>query len=86
MLDDLSHFSPDRDGESSPESIKKYREALRIADGVLICTPEYAHNVPGVLKYSNIKMYYLKWRIERMLLFDRRRYRLPMRIRYWKSP
>ncbi|KAK2618123.1 NADPH-dependent FMN reductase [Leptospira interrogans] len=51
-LGDLPHFSPDRDGENSPESVKKYREVLRIVDGVLICTPEYAHNMPGVLKNS----------------------------------
>ncbi|TGK33210.1 NAD(P)H-dependent oxidoreductase [Leptospira gomenensis] len=51
-LDDLPHFSPDRDGDSSPESVKVYREALKNADGVILCTPEYAHNLPGVLKNS----------------------------------
>ncbi|MDV6234836.1 NADPH-dependent FMN reductase [Leptospira ellisii] len=51
-LDDLPHFSPDRDGDPPPDSVRIYREALKNADGVLICTPEYAHNLPGVLKNS----------------------------------
>ncbi|MCG6167731.1 NAD(P)H-dependent oxidoreductase [Leptospira sp. FAT2] len=52
QLDDLPFFSPDRDGENSPEVVLRYREALNNADGVLICTPEYAHGIPGVLKNS----------------------------------
>ncbi len=51
-LGELPHFSPDIDGERSPEAVVRYREALNNADGVLICTPEYAHGIPGVLKNS----------------------------------
>ncbi|PJZ58310.1 NADPH-dependent FMN reductase [Leptospira barantonii] len=51
-LDDLPHFSPEKDGENSPEVVLRYREALKDADGVLICTPEYAHGIPGSLKNS----------------------------------
>ncbi|WP_061248765.1 NADPH-dependent FMN reductase [Leptospira alstonii] len=51
-LDDLPHFSPDRDGENSPEAVLRYRAALKDADGVVICTPEYAHGMPGALKNS----------------------------------
>ncbi len=49
-LGDLPHFSPDLDDENSPPSVIRWRELLRRADGVLICTPEYAFGVPGSLK------------------------------------
>src|SRR5579883_416079 len=49
-LDDLPHFSPDRDGDDAPTSVRTLREQLRAADGVLICTPEYAYGMPGSLK------------------------------------
>lgn len=51
-LGELPHFSPEIDGENSPEVVLRYREALKNADGVLICTPEYAHGMPGSLKNS----------------------------------
>jgi len=49
-LGDLPHFTPDLDDENSPASVVYLRELLRGADGVLICTPEYAFGVPGSLK------------------------------------
>jgi chromate reductase, NAD(P)H dehydrogenase (quinone) len=30
--------------------VAAFRQAIQEADGVLICTPEYAHGVPGSLK------------------------------------
>jgi NAD(P)H-dependent FMN reductase len=44
----LPHFDPGIDGV--PEPVAKFLELLRGADGVIICTPEYAHGVPGSLK------------------------------------
>lgn len=49
-LGDLPHFNPDIDGEESPASVQELRGLLASVDGVLICTPEYAFGVPGVLK------------------------------------
>ena len=49
-LDSLSHFSPDRDFEHSPQSVLQLREQIKLADGVIICTPEYAFGMPGSLK------------------------------------
>lgn len=46
----LPHFNPDLDNESVPWEVKDFRTQLREADGVLICTPEYAIGVPGTLK------------------------------------
>jgi chromate reductase, NAD(P)H dehydrogenase (quinone) len=46
----LPHFSPDIDGDKSPASVIDYRKQLKESDGVIICTPEYAFGMPGVLK------------------------------------
>lgn len=47
---DLPHFNPDLDNEEPPKEIIAFRAQLREADGILICTPEYAMGVPGTLK------------------------------------
>ncbi len=49
-LSDLPHFNPDLDNENVPELVTDFRRQLREADGILICTPEYAIGVPGTLK------------------------------------
>jgi chromate reductase len=45
-------FNPDHDfeGAVAPPPVTELRALLAGADGVLICTPEYAHGVPGALK------------------------------------
>lgn len=49
-LEQLPQFNPDRDNEDVPVEVADLRKQLRAADGVLICTPEYALGVPGALK------------------------------------
>lgn len=49
-LNTLPHFSPEIDGENSPAAVNELRELITKADGLIICTPEYAFGVPGVLK------------------------------------
>ncbi|MBO9698683.1 MAG: NAD(P)H-dependent oxidoreductase [Sporocytophaga sp.] len=49
-LDDLPHFSPERDSENPSEAVENLRKKIKNADGVIFCTPEYAFNLPGVLK------------------------------------
>ena len=48
----LPHFNPDLDAEGStpPEPVHDLRARVAAADAVLICSPEYAHGVPGSLK------------------------------------
>jgi NAD(P)H-dependent FMN reductase len=46
----LPHFNPDLDHENPPEKVADFRRMLRQADGIMICTPEYAMGVPGTLK------------------------------------
>ena len=51
-LDALPHFNPDLDGVGSlpPPTVGDFRRRVRRADALLICSPEYAHGVPGALK------------------------------------
>jgi chromate reductase, NAD(P)H dehydrogenase (quinone) len=49
-LDELPHFSPDRDGDDPPASVLRLRALIATADAIIVCTPEYAHGMPGSLK------------------------------------
>lgn len=49
-LGELPHFSPDLDTEDAPPSVVDFRALLRECDAIVICSPEYAHGVPGTLK------------------------------------
>lgn len=49
-LSTLPHFNPDDDNESPPSEVTAFRKMVREADGILICTPEYAMGLPGTLK------------------------------------
>ena len=51
-LADLPAFNPDLDGEGAiaPPPVARWRAAVAAADAVAICSPEYAHGVPGALK------------------------------------
>jgi chromate reductase len=49
-LAELPHFNPDLDYENVPQQVISFRQQLREADGILICSPEYALGVPGALK------------------------------------
>jgi chromate reductase, NAD(P)H dehydrogenase (quinone) len=48
----LPHFNPDLDlaGSDVPDAVHHFRAQIGSADGLLICSPEYAHGVPGSLK------------------------------------
>ncbi|MFN8441318.1 MAG: NADPH-dependent FMN reductase [Caldilineaceae bacterium] len=51
QLTDLPYFNPDLDEtERLPTTVRAFRTQVGEADGLLICSPEYAHGVPGVLK------------------------------------
>jgi NAD(P)H-dependent FMN reductase len=49
-LDRLPHFNPDLDEAPYPEAILRWREEIAAADAVILCSPEYAFSLPGVLK------------------------------------
>lgn len=48
-LDELPFFNQDLE-ENPPASVVRLREAIREADGLIISTPEYNRQIPGVLK------------------------------------
>ncbi|MDN3922610.1 NADPH-dependent FMN reductase [Roseateles violae] len=43
-------YDADVEAQGTPAAVTALREAIRAADGLLICTPEYNHSIPGVLK------------------------------------
>ncbi len=49
-IGNLPQFNPDDDGDSVATEVADFRQLLGDTDGVIICTPEYAHGVPGTLK------------------------------------
>jgi NAD(P)H-dependent FMN reductase len=49
-LADLPYFNPDLDRDDPPLAVRELRASFGMADGVLIASPEYAHEMPGVLK------------------------------------
>ena len=46
----LPHFNPDDDIGEPPPTVLDLRARIGAADGLLFCSPEYAHGVPGSLK------------------------------------
>jgi NAD(P)H-dependent FMN reductase len=49
-LAELPPFNPDLDTDNPPPVVQAFRSEIGRSDGLLICSPEYAHGVPGVLK------------------------------------
>lgn len=43
-------FNPDENNENVAKEVTRFRQLISESDGVIICTPEYAHGVPGSLK------------------------------------
>jgi chromate reductase, NAD(P)H dehydrogenase (quinone) len=46
----LPYFNPDLEAEAPPAPVLAWREAIGQADALLICSPEYARGVAGVMK------------------------------------
>jgi len=49
-LAEIPPYDEDVEAVSIPEVVRDLREAIRVADAVLIATPEYNHSIPGQLK------------------------------------
>jgi len=49
-LSGIPAFDPGLDNDDPPAAVTVLRNQLAEADAVIICTPEYAHGVPGALK------------------------------------
>ena len=46
----LPHFNPDLDNDQLPYGVQALRREVGSSDGILICSPEYAHGIAGSLK------------------------------------
>jgi NAD(P)H-dependent FMN reductase len=43
-------FDPGNDNDTPPSTVTDFRNFAATADGIIICTPEYAFGIPGQLK------------------------------------
>lgn len=50
QIDELSHFNPEITDDKVSHAVKQFREKIELADGIIICTPEYVFSLPGTLK------------------------------------
>lgn len=48
-IDKLPHFNPEKT-DNPPQVVEDFRNLIRTADGVIVCTPEYVFSLPGSLK------------------------------------
>jgi NAD(P)H-dependent FMN reductase len=66
-IGDLPHFNPDLDGEGAkpPPAVADLRDRVDAAAAVIVCSPEYAHGVPGSLKNA------LDWLVSVTVLSDK---------------
>jgi NAD(P)H-dependent FMN reductase len=48
--EELAEIPPFDDNPETPPAVARFRRFLQDADGIFICTPEYAFGVSGVLK------------------------------------
>ena len=67
-LDRLPYFSTDLDRDTLPANgaVRQWRDRLREADAVVVCTPEFAAGVPGVLKNA------LEWTVSSAEFMNKR--------------
>lgn len=49
-LSQIPIFDPDLDDDSRPDILVQLQKLIKQNDVVVFCTPEYAHNISGVLK------------------------------------
>ncbi|PSW16124.1 NAD(P)H-dependent oxidoreductase [Photobacterium rosenbergii] len=49
QLDSLPFYCEDL-AKDKPENIRQLIQDVEIADGIIVCTPEYNHSIPAVLK------------------------------------
>ena len=65
-LGDLPHFNPDLDVEPAPAAVEAFRAQVLAADGLILCSPEYAHGVAGVMKNG------LDWLVSVIGVYEKR--------------
>jgi NAD(P)H-dependent FMN reductase len=64
-LGELPHFNQDLDIDPAPAAVEALRSKMLLADGILVCTPEYVFSLPGSLK--NV----MEWMVSTTILSDK---------------
>jgi chromate reductase len=64
-ISELPHFDPDLDTDEPPETVRRFRQLIENADGILISTPEYVFSLPGAFKNA------LEWTVSTVVLSDK---------------
>lgn len=64
-LKTLPHFNPELSVANTPKIISDFRNNIEMADGVLICTPEYIFSIPSGLKNA------IEWCVSTTLFADK---------------
>ena len=49
-LKTIPHFNPELSTENTPIEITEFRDNIKNANGIIICTPEYVFSIPSGLK------------------------------------
>lgn len=64
-LKSLPHFDPELSITETPKVILDFRKEIEIADGIIICTPEYVFSMPSGLKNE------MEWCVSTTLFSDK---------------
>lgn len=64
-IEEFPHFNPDVDRVGAPAVVEEFRKTLSEAHALIICTPEYAKGIPGVLKNA------LEWLVSSAELYKK---------------
>ncbi|MED0970618.1 NADPH-dependent FMN reductase [Bacillus paramycoides] len=64
-IEELPHFNPDVDRVGAPVVVEEFRKTLSESHALIICTPEYAKGIPGVLKNA------LEWLVSSAELYKK---------------
>ncbi|MES2132803.1 MAG: NADPH-dependent FMN reductase [Bacteroidota bacterium] len=61
----LPYFNQDIPDDQISETVNHFRNTIKEADGVLICTPEYVFSLPGILKNA------IEWTVSTTVFSDK---------------
>jgi chromate reductase len=50
LLSDVPLYNADLEGDALPHGVRRLKQAIGAADGLIVCSPEYNYGIPGVLK------------------------------------
>lgn len=64
-MGDLPIFNPDLEGPRTPPAVLRLARLISASDGLIVCSPEYAHGIPGGLK--NL----FDWLVSRFEIIDK---------------